>query len=122
MQSRCEVQTTLKRFRERKDVKTIQRTGRKGIHHVMLTGPLSVSRSERNEKHRLRSVRTSTRYVLHKYQPELLEEGLKGCKDRMKPRVLGANVEKRPQWTKYHSNWTSEQWSKVIWFDEITMR
>ncbi|XP_029639705.1 uncharacterized protein LOC115214815 [Octopus sinensis] len=102
--SRCAVQTTLKRFRETKDVKTIQRTGRKKV-----TSPRDdrsiIRQSLRNKRKTSLELfsdfnEASTSQISRTLRRKLVEYGLKGCKASKKPWVSKSNMEKRLQWAK----------------------
>jgi transposase len=46
--------------------------------------------------------------------------GLKSCITRYKPLISPKNIEARLAWCKEHENWTTNDWSKVLWSDEST--
>lgn len=48
----------------------------------------------------------------------LLDVGLFGRVAIRKPLLKTVHKQKRLQWAKIHSNWTMEQWKKVLWTDE----
>lgn len=65
--SQCVVQTTLKRFKETKDIKTMQRTSRKKWLHCLVIFQLLISLSEAENKHCKSSVQILTRQIFHQY-------------------------------------------------------
>lgn len=50
----------------------------------------------------------------------LLENGLRGCKARRKPKVNEKQRKARLTWAREHLTWTEEQWAKVLFSDEST--
>ena len=46
----------------------------------------------------------------------LLEQGIRACRPRKKPRLTQKMKDARYQWAMEHQNWTSEDWAKVSYF------
>ena len=46
------------------------------------------------------------------------EQGLRAVKKKKKPRLTPAHGKARLNWALAHSEWTMDDWKKVIWSDE----
>lgn len=121
--SRCAVRTTIRRFEETGCFKSKPRSGRKKAttakqERILVRMSLRNRRlsskelcSQLSEHHKVKiSPRTVRRH--------LSDVGLKGCKARRKPYLTTTHKKKRLLWAKKYKNWTSEDWSKVMWTDE----
>ena len=51
----------------------------------------------------------------------LLENGLRGCKARKKPLLIGKQRKHRSEWARSHVKWPVENWRKVLFSDESTL-
>ena len=121
--SRCAVQTTLKRFMATKDVKTAQRSGRKKCttsceDRSLIRQSLRNRRKTSSELAAEFNEETDAKISARTVRRRLVDHGLRGCKARKKPFISETNKKKCLQWAKNLSEWTREQWSKVIWSDE----
>ncbi len=121
--SRCAVQTTIRWFEETGCFKSKPKSGRKKAttakQEIILVRTSLRNRrlsskelcSQLSDHHK---VKISPRTVRRR----LSDVGLKGCKAWRKPYLTTMPKKKRLLWAKKYENWTSEDWSKVMWRDE----
>ena len=55
----------------------------------------------------------------HTVRRRLLSAGLRGCVAVKKPFISARNKKKRLQFARNHRNWTVDDWSRVLWSDEL---
>lgn len=117
------VHATIKRYKDTREYKDRQRTGRPRAttsaedqsivliskRNRRLTAPEVRSQFNSN---RNRSVSVTT------VKRRLRAAGLMGRVAVRKPLLRQQNRRKRLQWAKAHKNWTLEDWTKVLWTDE----
>jgi transposase len=121
--SRGAVQLTLKRHKTTGCFKSKRRTGRKKkttAREDRILSRMSLKNRRRTShllSHDLEGA-TGTKISARTTRRRLTECGIKACKPRKKPWVSEKNMKKRLEWAKRHKDWTSAEWSKVIWSDE----
>ena len=120
------VLTTIRRWEQEQSLESRKGQGRKKKstpREVRTLVRLSL------ENRRLTSVELAAEWNKTKVGPtvtpstvrrRLLENGLRGCKARRKPKVTEKQRLTRLKWAKDHQHWTSDQWAMVIFSDEST--
>lgn len=117
------IKKTIKRFQERGDLQSRQRSGRP----VKLTTRDKRVLVRLTKKERFQSSTqlskdleesTGSRVTPGHLRKVLIKEGMRARRPRKKPFVNERQRQARLNWAKAHQHWTVEDWSKVIFSDE----
>ncbi|KAI4463942.1 transposable element-related [Holotrichia oblita] len=121
--SRCAVRTTIKRYQDTGSFTNRRKSGRRRsttarqdrlLERISLRDRKKSSKDLSSELQIEHGISISA----HTVRRRLYNASLRGCRARQKPYLTEKHKKNRLLWAKQYSNWTVDDWIKVMWSDE----